>query len=469
MLKLIAVLVVAFFEGISSLGIEIYALRLTNLFVGASIAITGIILGFVLLACALGYYYGGKRSVNLDEKQLLVLAAKFFMATSIIYLFNFCMQRAILAFLVEQEFKSIPIASIVGLMYGIGVFFGCSAIPILAEYLALRSGKNNITGKYAGLMVAVTTLGSVIGSTMMPIFAIPLLGLEYALVLVLLLVLSASQILFILAKQYYKTWINLVLVLIIFGYLKSPFKLVELHSTAFNDWYFKEYKLKDGRIARSMQSNINYSQSCFWVKSRTNCNEYIDSVNEMVKGKKHIVTIGGAGMVQPYLFAKQNKDSKVDVVEIDSEAKRIAEIYLLEDKLPSNVQVHEMDGRYFLRMNESLHTDAIFIDAFEKDIVATSLFTVEALDEMKKKSSIVFANVILKNNKDYSKIILNTWRYVFPNAYILKISDHDIYNAVLCSSYCRGGMPLKDEESIKQETRLHTDNIPILEYYALLL
>ena len=52
--------VIAFLEGIVTLGMELYAVRVSSGIVGLSVGFTGILLGTILVALSLGYWYGGR-------------------------------------------------------------------------------------------------------------------------------------------------------------------------------------------------------------------------------------------------------------------------------------------------------------------------------------------------------------------------------------------------------------------------
>ena len=72
---ILACLAIALLEGFAGLGIEIYAIRISAVYIGASTSITGVILALVLLAIAAGYWYGGKLSEGAKNPSKALLKA----------------------------------------------------------------------------------------------------------------------------------------------------------------------------------------------------------------------------------------------------------------------------------------------------------------------------------------------------------------------------------------------------------
>lgn len=517
------ILLSVFFEGISSLGVELYALRITGFFVGQSSAIAGIILATVLLACALGYYVGGVKSqkitkvslngfnVDLNKNDndkimglLLNKASLYFLIASAIYLMAAFIQIPLLYQLMIWKLSPLIIALIIGTVFSFGVFFGCCAVPILAQYLSLRSGEDGSTGKYAGIMVAITTLGSVMGSTIMPIFLIPLLGLNLSLLIMVILLLMASLFTKMVLKE--RKVINYIFIgfvsLLVCGYyfystygqnLVSNFNK-NIHSTKINDWMMFNVKNKEGEILNILTAQMTAAQSCWNVSKQEDCaeyNVYLKTIAESLKPKK-ITVIGGAGMVMPYLMAKQDLNLKINVIELDSEIKAITEKFLGKE-LSSNINLLTMDGRQYVNLKnlamergEDVEKDEVIIlDAFNSLKVATSLYSQESLQKIKNISENVLANVIIKKdlNDKYTQTLLHTWLSIFPEAHALVVQKDkvDEVNVILCSNKCGEineiveAIPINklsffntNKANKEKEEVIHSDYKPILEYYSLI-
>lgn len=519
------ILLSVFFEGISSLGIELYALRITGFFVGQSSAIAGIILATVLLACALGYYIGGVISQKttkilfegkeeLDKNAndnkimniLLKKASLYFLIAGVIYLIAAFIQIPLLYQLMIWRLNPLIIALIVGAIFSFGVFFGCCAVPILAQYLSLKSGENGSAGKYAGIMVAVTTLGSVVGSTIMPIFLIPLLGLNFSLLIMVVLLLTASLLTKIVLKE--RKIINYVSIIFVsvfvcgyyFYSISTTYSQNQvlnfnknIYSTKINDWMIFNVKNKEGEILNILTAQMTAAQSCWNISRQEDCaeyNVYLRKIAESLKPEKMTV-IGGAGMVMPYIMAKEDLNLKINVIELDSEIKTITEKFL-DRELPSNINLLTMDGRQYINLKsvdvkkeeKFEKDDVIILDAFNSLKVATSLYSQESLQKIKNIGKNVLANVVVKKDLEdkYTQSLLHTWLSIFPESHALVVQKDRVneVNIILCSNKCGDGEIVGMVEAIPINTLsffntnkekkevIHSDYRSILEYYSLI-
>ena len=182
-------LVIALLEGFAGLGIEIYAIRISATYIGSSISITGVILAMVLIAIAVGYWYGGRLSQDIYTPRQALLKAGYVLSLSAISHAIACIIQLPLLALMTASTSSPIIAAIgVGALFGVGLAFGSTAIPLITQFLSLKyknidSNGGVDAGKNAGMMVAITTVGSVLGSTLTPILLLPYIGLMSSLAL----------------------------------------------------------------------------------------------------------------------------------------------------------------------------------------------------------------------------------------------------------------------------------------------
>ena len=165
-------LAIALLEGFAGLGIEIYAIRISATYIGASISITGVILAMVLIAIAVGYWYGGRLSQDIHTpRQALLKAGHVLSLSAISHAIACIIQLPLLAAMTASIDSPIIAAIGVGLLFGVGLAFGSTAIPLITQFLSLKyeNADGVDAGKNAGMMVAITTVGSVLGSTLTPI------------------------------------------------------------------------------------------------------------------------------------------------------------------------------------------------------------------------------------------------------------------------------------------------------------
>ena len=187
----IIIALIAVFEGFSTLAVELIAIRRAIPVVGSSILLTGIILGTILLALALGYYIGGIISSRRTRTQIGDILALNLLTASILYI--------LLSFWQLQIFLS-ELIMIVGVIPAIFVFafvvlfppvlLASQTLPLLAECLP-----DEHKGLAAGKMLFASTVGSFFGSIVPPIFLFETIGVSRTVYVVsLLLVISSALI-----------------------------------------------------------------------------------------------------------------------------------------------------------------------------------------------------------------------------------------------------------------------------------
>ncbi len=199
-------LVIALLEGFAGLGIEIYAIRISATYIGSSISITGVILAMVLIAIAVGYWYGGRLSQDINTpRQALLKAGHVLSLSAISHAIACIIQLPLLAAMTLTTSSPIIAAMGVGLLFGVGLAFGSTAIPLITQFLSLKyKNLDGVdAGKNAGTMVAITTVGSVLGSTLTPILLLPYIGLMSSLALFIVALAISSYLCTKLAVQLY--------------------------------------------------------------------------------------------------------------------------------------------------------------------------------------------------------------------------------------------------------------------------
>lgn len=488
--KVLAIcLAIALLEGFAGLGIEIYAIRISATYIGSSIAITGVILAMVLIAIAVGYWYGGKLSSGISTPREALLKAG-----SVLSLSAFChaiacvLQIPLLATLTTYVDNSIIAAVCVGLLYGAGLTLGSTCIPLITQFLTLQyeSQGNVDAGKNAGTMVAVTTIGSVLGSTVTPILLLPYIGLMYSFSLfIICLSVSAylctklaadvtepasdtkSQLNLLSLRNYVITALSIVITLI-FVSLNTLDTGIQTTTGA---WFVNDTEW-DGNPSTTISDTPRHLSSCWDHVEQKSCFWYSDRVIEAATSvsAKYLAVLGGAGMAIPAEYAMKNPDAKIVAVDIDKALKEISEKHFLKQPLPTNITFVGDDGRGYIARYKGPKFDFMLLDAYRGPYVVGHLYTVEALQLMASKSNYLMANIIgtPKFEHKYTQTLLNNWLSVFgDNAYIVRNhDDKDIrQNLMLCNFACPDGKLLSQAEYIDTKQLLHTDNLPTLDKY----
>ncbi len=124
--------VITLLEGFAGLGIEIYAIRISATYIGSSISITGVILAMVLIAIAVGYWYGGRLSQDIKTpRQALLKVGHVLSLSALSHAIACVLQLPLLAAMTLSTTSPIITAMGVRLLFGVGLAFGSTAIPLI--------------------------------------------------------------------------------------------------------------------------------------------------------------------------------------------------------------------------------------------------------------------------------------------------------------------------------------------------
>jgi len=184
---------IAFLEGITTLGLELYALRVCASTIGSSTAVTGMVLGAILIALSIGYWRGGEASEKLSaagKQGPEVMQAITWRLGQAVLLYGLLipLHRPVMDFSYDL-LGSIELSALLSaLLYVPGVMRASSVLPLLAES---RGGSN---GQSAGSFLAISTIGSVVGSTAVPVLLFPSVGVRLSGMILIGLLVSATLI-----------------------------------------------------------------------------------------------------------------------------------------------------------------------------------------------------------------------------------------------------------------------------------
>jgi spermidine synthase len=166
-----------FVVGAASLGAEIAAARLLAPYFGASTIVWANTIGVVLVALAVGYWFGGRfadRHPQMRGLCLLVLAAAVLIAAV-----PFA-SRPFLGFSVDA-FDTVSVGGFAGSLFGVLVLV---AVPVTLLGAAapwavrLAVGDREHSGEVVGRLYAISTAGSLFGTMAAALLLIPLLGTQ---------------------------------------------------------------------------------------------------------------------------------------------------------------------------------------------------------------------------------------------------------------------------------------------------
>ncbi|MGI6662918.1 MAG: fused MFS/spermidine synthase [Bacillota bacterium] len=416
--------VVALFSGAALMSLEMVGSRILAPFFGSSIYVWGSLIGVVLTALSLGYYTGGylsDRFPRLSDTSIVFAIAGVW--TGLIPVFS----ERLLPVLASGA-PGIP--SLLGA--STLLFFVPSLLLATISPWCVRLTLNRIdsAGRSAGLLYAVSNIGSIAGTFATSFYLIPSLGTETILRCLSVSMLGVGAVLCISARPRRPKAAALILcAALVFGLGPSLFPggsagvIYETQSL-----YHHIYVVEDGS-RRLLKFDNSIQSGMYPERPYESVFPYTDFFHLALLFKEDledVLFIGlGAGTV-PKRFHRDYPDMTIECVEIDPEVTRIAREYF---GFPGDeeIRVHTADGRAFLKSSEKAY-DLIIVDAYYADSIPFHLTTVEFYElvrERLKPGGVLASNLIGALEGEKSKLfrsMFHTIRRVFADTYVFPVN-----------------------------------------------
>ena len=425
--------------GTAVMFLEMAAARMLAPYFGNSIFVWGNIIGIVLIALSLGYYYGGKLADKYPEKKYLM----FLVLMSGVYISIIPLIFKILVgdLIFPQYISSSYLAlTIVGSFLTSMLFFAppIFILGFVSPY-AIRLATTDLksSGKVAGSLYAFSTLGSIIGTFLSSFLIVPFWGSRETVYLSAFLLIFIS-VLGIKKKYYLFLLLLLPVVLYLFQYqqvIKDTPGLV--HET---DSHYQYIQVIDREDKRLLVTNEGIGVQSFYDRNNIITNSYFDYLNmapyltDNKQGQALIVGLAGGIISRQYNHFFPEID--VTGVEIDPGMIEVANEYFDLDE--QNVKVVEADGRIYLN-NTKEKFDYIILDAYSKrSSIPWHLTTQEffqTIEEHLNENGVVTFNVVsIEEESDLITGFASTLKNVFEHVYFVPV-ETSANNIIIASNH----------------------------------
>jgi len=365
----IYLLSVSFLSGMSIMAIEVTSARLLAPHFGTSSFIWTNVIGVVMIALSLGYYFGGKLADS--QPYTHVLLRIILLAAALFLVIPWVLKP--LAFAVTYILASFP-ATIVIFIGSLLVALILFAIPLLllgmvSPYIIrLYSQEASGVGSAAGLIFAISTMGSIVGTFLPTLLMIPLLGSRltisiFALILVIITLFGLVQ---------KKLWLLFLLFLILpYTYFdKQRIKDINglVYETESAYQYIAVEEREGGYQALVFNEGLG-TQSLYHPDTVLTDNRYYDNWNLipylLIKKQPEILILGLAGGTISRSLHYYFPHARITGVEIDNKVIETATRFF-ELEQP-NLNIVNQDGRIFLEHSNQKY-DFIVVDVYNNEL-----------------------------------------------------------------------------------------------------
>jgi predicted membrane-bound spermidine synthase len=441
--------IIAFIEGFSTLAVEVIAIRLAIPVVGSSITLTGVMLGVVLFALSAGYWRGGALSARWDRaKTQIALARNLFIAAVLYGALAFPFEALLLEKSLDRGF-SLPLAigTTAVLLLLAPIYLASQTVPMLAELINTEGH----AGKASGRVLFFSTLGSVAGGVVTPVWLFPSIGVTWSghlvcgLLAAVALAIALRQVPMWRAAGYGFAAVTLVAAA---QALITPPHTLYLFDSAYQSIRIIEERANNQRLERILLMSGGRSSGVYADDAETSF-EYVLAA-EKALGEVHpetVLVIGAAGFTFPRDAARLPTVVQVDAVDVDPVVLPVAEQHFLKQTLPEKVRFLPLSARYAVRKlrKDGTRYGFTFVDAYFGRGIPDELVTHEFFSDLRPLSEHTAMNVIMDRDmeSDFAKNLLATFRSAFGGVWVkdVKPGDSDLTNFLVTSWPAEGSTP----------------------------
>ena len=361
-----------FAAGVGSLATEIGASRLLAPYYGSSTIVWANVIGLVLASLALGYWLGGRLADRRPSARLLgllVIAAALAVAT--------------IPF-VARPFLDVSVEGLDEVSAGaaIGSFFAVLALfapPVtllgMVAPFAVRLGVTDVetAGSVAGRFYAVSTIGSLLGTFLSALVAIPAIGTQRTLIASAALIALGGAL--VLGVRWLAVAVGVAaLAAIPPGTVRAREGVLYERESRYQ---FVQVVESDG--ARRLYLDEGLATHSVWrpdaVLTGGIWDTFLAVPPLLGRPVERVAVLGNAGGTTARAFGVFYPGARVDGVELDPAVTAAGRRYLGLGDNP-RLQVHTADARPFLRRTQQ-RFDLVYVDAYRPPYVPFYLATRE--------------------------------------------------------------------------------------------
>lgn len=431
--KKISLPFVVFLTGACVLVIEIVATRILSPYYGNTIFTVSSVIGIVLAALSVGYYFGGKYADKYPtEKVFYSIILTSGLSVILLHLLTLFLLPSLGYSL---SIVSGPIISAIILFFIPGLLLGTLspfAIKLQGQHFP-EKGIGSITGE----IFFWSTLGSIFGSLFTGFILIPRFGINQIILAVAIILIILGFFPLLKIGIFKKSIFKIILFSVIGISLISISSALKSNSVIYShDGIYEKITIYDGeyagRPARFFQQDRSISGAMFLDSDELvfDYTKYYALYKVFKPDVKNALVIGGGVYSIPKALLKDLPDATVDVSEIEPSLYELAQKYF---KVVQTERLNNYtdDGRRLLHDTNKKY-DLIFSDVYYSLFSIPAHFTTQEFFNIAKdklsEDGIFVANLIGDLSRQESSLIMSeikTFQTVFSNSYFFAVDAPD--------------------------------------------
>lgn len=389
----------AFVEGGAVMAIELGGAKIIAPYYGTSLYVWSSVLAVTLGGLTTGYYLGGWATSKYDPVKLLMLELLF--GTALIFL----MPLLGLTILPATGDLGIRLGSLLSATVFMMPPLICMGM-ISPTIIQLSNRQLNETGKTAGTVYAVSTIGGILMTLLMGFYMLSEFGIRVSLYLTAIPLGALALTLIIRINKFKEIAIGIATGLLILLFttaqnFKDPY--IPLKFLYKSEGILGQVSVLhnpdpgSGRTYRHLFINHiaqTWVDEAFIPISEWGYPHRIATLASIKppKSKALMIGLGGGSVAMEF----EQLGFELDIVELDERMPKIAETYFGFDPKKANISID--DGRHFIKNAAKIY-DIILIDVLNGESQPHHLFTLEAMEEIKQ--ILKPDGLLLINNQGY--------------------------------------------------------------------
>ena len=435
--KLWKLKILTFTSGAIIMGLEIATSRILTPVFGSTIYTWGSLIGVILSGLSLGYFLGGKVADNhprFDKICGMVFSVGLFIVGIPFFA----------PFVVDATVSTLPGTQFTPLIATFLLLIFPSVLLGFVSPYVIKLGTSTLqrVGNISGNLYSIATIGSIFGTFVTVFVLIPNLAVNQIIFGIGILLVASSLI--GLGKPP-KIIAVAILVILIVPWAPISMTSVPHYGTLIyeKETLFSHLDVTEYGDNRSLyldgirHSSMNLNDPLDLVIDYT---EYFHLGMMFNPSFTDVLFVGGGAFTGPKNFLAVYPETKIDVIEIDSDVIDVAKNYFdLQDN--PRLQIFNDDARKHLTTFDKKY-DVIILDAYASTYVPYHLMTHEffqTLEDRLEPDGVVVSNFIGSiegRNSQMVKAVYNTMLQTFPVNYIFltEVKPTNIQNVMIVSS-----------------------------------
>jgi spermidine synthase len=436
--------IAAFAGGLVSLAVELAASSLLRAQFGTANLVWATIIGLILLYLTVGYFLGGRWADRSPHPATLyqIMAGAAFLIGIVPFV-----AHPVLS-LVPRGFANFDAAILGGSFVTVLILFSLPVILLgcISPFIVRLAMKDvGSAGQTAGLVYAISTIGSFVGAFLPDLILVPTIGTRNTFVLLSLFLFAIALVGLTRCGPHrllLYVWMPVVIILLAILLRGQPIKRMESTIYETESAYNYIQVLEDESGCRRLLLNEGQGVHSVYCPDKLDTPgpwdyfliaPYFNPPPYTLDQVKSVALIGLAAGTMARQYTAVYGPLPIDGVEIDPAIVHVGREYFAMNQ--PNLNVIVADGRYYLAHSDRRYT-VVGIDAYRLPYIPPHLATVEFFRQVRDHLTTdgVVAINVGRTAEDYRlvKAMLATLQQVFPTAHVIDVPDS--FNAVVIAT-----------------------------------